>query len=65
MQYGSSGKAAKAAQTQLKVYGYSLTVDGRFGSNTKSAAVAFQKNHHVQVDGVIGPETWRALFGTR
>ncbi|WP_189788454.1 peptidoglycan-binding domain-containing protein, partial [Streptomyces capitiformicae] len=25
----------------------------------------FQKKHHLQVDGVIGPQTWRALLGTR
>jgi hypothetical protein len=65
VQYGSSGQAVKAAQTQLNVYGYGLTADGEFGSNTKSAAVAFQQNHNLQVDGVIGPETWRALLGTR
>ncbi|WP_208921919.1 peptidoglycan-binding domain-containing protein [Streptomyces capitiformicae] len=27
--------------------------------------VDFQKKHHLQVDGVIGPQTWRALLGTR
>ncbi|MDN3023504.1 peptidoglycan-binding protein [Streptomyces sp. S.PB5] len=65
LQYGSSGQAVMAAQTQLNVYGYGLAVDGEFGSKTKSAAVAFQQNHDVQVDGIIGPETWRALLGTR
>ena len=65
VQYGSSGQAVRAAQTQLNVYGYGLAVDGEFGSGTKSATVAFQENHHLQVDGVIGPETWRALLGTR
>ncbi|MFE2021465.1 peptidoglycan-binding protein [Streptomyces sp. NPDC059499] len=64
VQQGTSGQAVKAAQTQLNVYGYGLTVDGGFGSKTKSAAAAFQKNHHLQVDGVIGPQTWRALLGT-
>lgn len=62
---GSSGQAVKAAQTQLNVYGYGLAVDGGFGTKTKSATVAFQKNHHLAVDGVIGPNTWRALLGTR
>lgn len=65
MKSGSSGQAVKAAQTQLKVYGYSLTVDGVFGAKTKSAAVAFQQKHKLQVDGVIGPNTWRSLLGTR
>ncbi|WP_405586268.1 peptidoglycan-binding protein [Streptomyces sp. NBC_01092] len=65
VQYGSSGQAVTAAQTQLNVYGYGLATDGRFGSKSKSATVAFQKNHHLQADGVIGPQTWRALLGTR
>ncbi|MGW0773734.1 peptidoglycan-binding protein [Streptomyces sp. NPDC002835] len=62
---GSSGNAVKAAQTQLNVYGYGLAVDGGFGAKTKSATIAFQRKHRLQVDGVIGPNTWRALLGTR
>ncbi|MEV6329919.1 peptidoglycan-binding protein [Streptomyces sp. NPDC051909] len=65
VQYGSSGQAVKAAQTQLNVYGYGLKVDGAFGANTKSAVIAFQQKHDLQVDGVVGPQTWRALLGSR
>ncbi|MFD8690024.1 peptidoglycan-binding protein [Streptomyces sp. NPDC059651] len=65
VKYGQSGQAVKAAQTQLNVYGYSIAVDGKFGAKTKTAATAFQKNHHLAVDGVIGPNTWRTLLGTR
>lgn len=65
VQYGSSGQVVTAAQTQLNVYGYGLVADGAFGSKTKSATVAFQKNHQLEADGVIGPQTWRALLGTR
>ncbi|MFE6931433.1 peptidoglycan-binding protein [Streptomyces sp. NPDC057699] len=62
---GSSGSAVKAAQTQLNVYNYGLAVDGGFGTKTKSAVVAFQKNHKLEVDGVVGPNTWRTLLGSR
>jgi peptidoglycan hydrolase-like protein with peptidoglycan-binding domain len=55
----------RAAQTQLNVYNYVLAVDGAFGAKTKSATIAFQKNHKLQVDGVIGPNTWRTLLGSR
>ncbi|MYS35362.1 peptidoglycan hydrolase-like protein with peptidoglycan-binding domain [Streptomyces sp. KhCrAH-43] len=65
VKYGTKGQAVKAAQNQLKVYGYSLTVDGSFGPATKSATLSFQKNHHLTADGVIGPNTWRTLLGTR
>ena len=65
VQYGSSGQAVKAAQTQLNVYGHGLKVDGAFGANTRSAVVAFQKKHGLQADGVVGPQTWRTLLGSR
>ncbi|WP_328899691.1 MULTISPECIES: peptidoglycan-binding protein [unclassified Streptomyces] len=65
VKYGTKGNAVKAAQNQLKVYGYSLAVDGSFGAKTKAATLAFQKKYHLTADGVIGPNTWRTLLGTR
>ncbi|WP_151775066.1 peptidoglycan-binding domain-containing protein [Streptomyces abyssomicinicus] len=62
---GSTGSAVKAAQTQLNVYNYGLAVDGSFGTKTKSATTAFQSKHSLAVDGVIGPNTWRTLLGSR
>jgi hypothetical protein len=62
---GSSGTAVKAAQTQLNVYNYGLSVDGAFGAKTKSATTTFQSKHSLAVDGVIGPNTWRVLLGSR
>jgi len=65
VQHGSAGQAVKAAQAQLNVYGYGLKVDGAFGANTKAAVIAFQQKHRLQVDGVVGPQTWRTLLGSR
>ncbi|MFE5210655.1 peptidoglycan-binding protein [Streptomyces sp. NPDC056600] len=65
VKYGSEGDAVKAAQTQLNVYGHGLTVDGAFGSGTRSATVAFQQAHGLTADGVIGTQTWRTLLGAR
>ena len=65
VKHGSSGQAVRAAQTQLNVHGYGLKTDGAFGANTKSAVTAFQKKHRLQMDGVVGPQTWRTLLGTR
>ncbi|MGC4948322.1 peptidoglycan-binding protein [Streptomyces sp. DT224] len=65
VKYGSKGQSVKAAQNQLKLYGYALAVDGSFGAKTKAATLAFQKKHHLAADGVIGPNTWRTLLGTR
>lgn len=42
-----------------------LTVDGRFGPNTRGAVVAFQRTAFPATpsawDGVVGPQTWAAL----
>ncbi|MFT3709106.1 MAG: peptidoglycan-binding domain-containing protein [Archangium sp.] len=39
-------------------------VDGAFGNNTKSAVMAFQRAQGIKVDGIVGPDTARRLFGS-
>ncbi|WP_351234041.1 peptidoglycan-binding protein [Streptomyces sp. NPDC002133] len=63
VQNGSSGSAAKAAQTQLNRYGYGLAVDGAFGPASTNAAKDFQAKHGLTADGIVGPNTWNALVG--
>jgi peptidoglycan hydrolase-like protein with peptidoglycan-binding domain len=58
---GSSGEAVKAAQRLLKKFGYSLNVDGIFGTKTDQAVNDFQTKYGLQVDGIVGPQTWQAL----
>lgn len=41
--------------------GNRLTEDGRFGDNTREAVIAFQKQHGLQPDGVVGRNTQAAL----
>ncbi|CAD0304451.1 peptidoglycan-binding protein [Xanthomonas hortorum] len=41
--------------------GNRLAEDGRFGDNTREAVVAFQKQHGLQPDGVVGRQTQAAL----
>ena len=38
-----------------------LDVDGIFGPNTESAVKGFQADNSLQQDGIVGPQTWRAL----
>jgi peptidoglycan hydrolase-like protein with peptidoglycan-binding domain len=46
-----------------KLLGFTSTdIDGRFGDKTLAAVRAYQTAHHLQVDGKVGPQTWRALI---
>jgi peptidoglycan hydrolase-like protein with peptidoglycan-binding domain len=59
---GSTGAAVRLLQSDLDKTGDKLSVDGIFGSHTLSAVEAFQKLHHLKVDGIVGPLTWAALM---
>lgn len=50
----------KLAAEQL----YRGPLDGDFGGGTQAAVLSFQRAHGIKPDGTVGPETWRALFGT-
>ena len=49
-------------QIALKKAGYyDGAIDGKIGSNTKSAIMQFQKDNGLKADGVIGRQTWEKL----
>lgn len=50
------------AQGRLVVAGYPLEVDGIFGPKTYETVKQFQMDHHLTVDGIIGKNTWNALY---
>ncbi|MBQ9517139.1 MAG: spore cortex-lytic enzyme [Eubacterium sp.] len=56
--YGSTGTEVKNIQTKLKSLGYyNGSVDGIYGTQTKNAVTAFQRNCGITVDGIAGPQT--------
>jgi N-acetylmuramoyl-L-alanine amidase len=56
--YGSSGTEVRQIQTRLKQWGYyNGSVDGIYGSATKSAVASFQNKNGLTADGVAGPAT--------
>ena len=59
--YGSSGEDVKKLQKSLNEKGYSLTVDGVFGSKTRDAVKDYQKKNGLSVDGIVGNKTWGSL----
>lgn len=61
---GSKGDAVKIVQEKLIARGYSCGasgVDGDFGQATEKAVKAFQKDHNLKVDGIVGTKTYEAL----
>ncbi len=59
---GVSGPAVSAAQVQLRLAGYAVPVDGRFGPQMKAAVRKFQAQTGHSVDGIIGLNTWSELL---
>ena len=53
--------AVKELQSLLSQEGFPTPVDGRFGPDTENAVKAFQRQHGLADDGVVGPLTWAAL----
>lgn len=61
--YGSKGSDVKTLQELLNQNGYSLDVDGVFGSKTQAAVKDYQTKNKLAVDGIAGNETWGTLTG--
>lgn len=59
---GATGATVELLQATLKRAGYDPgNVDGIFGAQTRSAVIAFQRANELVADGIVGPNTWRAL----
>lgn len=58
---GDRGPAVSQVQTVLSFYGYTATVDGRFGPQTERAVRHWQRVNGLTVDGVVGPQTLASL----
>ena len=64
LRYGSEGPAVKELQTNLIKLKYdcgSAGADGDFGSGTEAAVRAFQKDHGLTIDGIVGTATQEAI----
>ncbi|AXK35756.1 peptidoglycan-binding protein [Streptomyces armeniacus] len=60
---GDDNHAVRGVQQLLKKHGYDVAVDGVFGAATEDGVTRFQTLHELQVDGIVGPETWRMMTG--
>lgn len=59
---GNRGEEVRELQTLLSDKGYTVLVDGIFGDKTYEAVKAYQADHGLQVDGVVGSKTWDKLI---
>lgn len=65
LQNGSQGSDVTALQTILvrrySLYAKHINIDGVFGAKTEAVVREFQKRSRLQVDGIVGRKTYRAL----
>ena len=60
--YGSKGETVRLIQEKLTRWDYfDGTIDGIYGQQTAAAVRKFQKKNNLDIDGVAGPATLRAL----
>ena len=61
---GSEGDDVRQLQRFLNSQGARLEEDGDFGPKTERAVRAFQTRRDIDVDGIVGPQTYGAVAGT-
>lgn len=62
---GSENNTVKALQRMLYALGYDLgadPIDGEFGPKTDAAVRLYQKANKLDVDGIVGQDTWTKLL---
>ena len=63
LQLGSTGADVSQLEQRLKDLNlYTGSVDGMFGGGVEAAVKSFQTANGLGHDGVVGPQTWAALF---
>lgn len=59
----SQGQLVKTLQQKLSELGYNVgPIDGVFGPRTETAVIKFQTDRGIDIDGVVGDQTWNVLF---
>lgn len=61
LRMGNRGSAVAFVQKLLRQRGYSIWVDGIFGTMTRNTLMHFQRRNNLSQTGVVDEGTWRAL----
>ena len=62
---GSRGEMVRQIQKALAGAGLGVIPDGIFGNITRDAIIAFQREHNLTADGIVGPATLALLIPQR
>ena len=63
LRQGSACIEVELLQWTLNEYGLPTTVDGIFGPETNKNVRQYQADKGLKVDGIVGTNTWTALYG--
>ncbi len=56
------GDAVRRWQARMAVRGWPIRIDGRYGPDSETTCRRFQHEIGLQVDGIVGAQTWRAAW---
>lgn len=66
LRQGSNNNTVKALQRMLYALGYNIgslnPIDGDFGPKTDAAVRSYQGANNLEVDGIVGEQTWTKLL---
>lgn len=62
LRQGSRSNFVYLLQFLLSQNGYSVTIDGIFGSQTAAAVKNFQSQNNLTADGIVGQNTWQTIL---
>jgi hypothetical protein len=61
VQFGSTGQAVRAVQSQLTAHGIATTVSGTFDATTQANVEQFQTASGLTASGTVDAGTWKSL----